>query len=45
VGILTIKTMSLTLVHLVPVEWVASIGGIIEGITLLHDLRTVVGPV
>jgi hypothetical protein len=42
VGILTVKTMSLTLVHLVPIEWVASIRGVIEGITLLHDLRPVV---
>lgn len=45
VGILTVKTMSMTLVHLVPVEWVASIRGVIEGITLLHDLRSIVEPV
>jgi hypothetical protein len=45
VGILTVKTMNMTLVHLVPVEWVASIKGVIEGITLLCDLRPVVEPV
>ena len=44
-GILTVKTMSMTLVHFVPVEWVASIRGVIEGITLLHDLRPTVEPV
>ena len=37
--------MSLTLVHLVPVEWVAFIRGVIEGITLLRDMRPVVQPV
>ena len=41
-GILTVKTMSLTLVHLVPIELVAPIGGLVEGITLLCNLGSIV---
>ena len=41
--IITVNTLSMALVHLVPIEWVAPIRGVIEGITRLHNLGLIVG--
>lgn len=45
VVVLTVRTLSLTLVHLVPIELVAPVGGVVEGITLLCQLGSIVEPI